>query len=52
MVLGWTSKDFLVKERNVAKTLNNQTREYSNIQILKKALFSMFPSYSLPHSDG
>jgi len=32
--------------------LNNQTREYTNIQILKKALFNMFPSYSIARLHG
>ena len=34
------------------QSLNNQTREYTNIQILKKALFSMFPSYSIARLHG
>ena len=49
MVLGWIiTCVFLVSLSN----LYNQTREYTNIQILKKALFSMFPSYSIARLHG
>ena len=37
---------------SLRQSLNNQTREYTNIQILKKALFSMFPSYSIARLHG
>ena len=46
MVLGWCIRVSL------RQSLNNQTREYTNIQILKKALFSMFPSYSIARLHG
>ena len=46
MGLGWC---MMVSLR---QSLNNQTREYTNNQILKKALFSMFPSYSIARLHG
>ena len=57
MVLGWIIMYvFLVcvsdPLSDSGRSLNNQTREYTNIQILKKALFSMFPSYSIARLHG
>ena len=46
MRTGWGLRVTLIQ------SLNNQTREYTNIQILKKALFSMFPSYSIARLHG
>ena len=49
MVLGGTLENTLSLSEN---SLNNQTREYTNIQILKKALFNTFPVYSNGRVNG
>ena len=47
MVLGWIIMYvFLVSLSDSGRTLNNQTREYTNIQILKKRFFNVSPVYS------